>query len=357
MARQGSHLQNSRPSLRLGLVFGVLVWACGLNQALCLAAESSPKIAIVLAPYRVYEETCQTLHKTLSAEGIDNKVFTLPKGYGQDQDQEEDEQNGDSPKGAPPPETAPQQGPDPLDVIRQYQPDLIVSAGASVTALLAEYYTETPIVFIMVPNGLDMLKKMQAAPKHPPFAGVTTDPSPKEQIKWIKQLDPNSRRIGVLHSGRSEKTVGALIAAAREEGVTVIGIKAQRSQFAKAIAKLHEQHCDSVLMIADAGVYNAANVRALLLWGLRNKKPVWAFSANIVKAGATAGLYANYQQVAQDAVSLLKKIAKGADVRKIELIYPDRLESAINERSAQMIGLDPPAQVLRQIDIHFGKEK
>jgi len=54
---------------------------------------------------------------------------------------------------------------------------------------------------------------------------------------------------------------------------------------------LNKADYDSVLMVPDVQVFNAASVKRLLLWGVRQKTPVWGFSENVIKAGALAGQY------------------------------------------------------------------
>lgn len=167
-------------------------------------------------------------------------------------------------------------------------------------------------------------------------------------------MHPASRTVGVLHSDRTRHTVDALRSAARTRGVNIVAIEADKHRFPEAIAELNDRNCDSVLMIPDAKVYNAPNVKRLLLWGIRQKKPVWAFSASVVKAGALAGQYTDGRSVGQEAASLVRRVLDGTDVATIGVHYPKQVHRAVNERTAEMIGVTLPSHAIDNRTVRYG---
>ena len=90
----------------------------------------------------------------------------------------------------------------------------------------------------------------------------------------------------MLYSPRSRRTAEALKSKAQTAGIEAVLIKADRKNFRRPCTNLNQQDCEGELMLPDFSVYNSINVRELLLWGIRQKRPVWAFSENIVKAGS-----------------------------------------------------------------------
>ena len=125
----------------------------------------------------------------------------------------------------------------------------------------------------------------------------------------------------------------------------------------KAVEELNARECNSVLMIPDAGVYNVPNVQRLLLWGIRQKKPVWAFSASIVKAGALGGQYADAETVGQQAAELVKKVRSSTNPTQIGFQYPRRVGRAVNERTAKLIGLRLSESLLNADIVRYGEEE
>jgi ABC-type uncharacterized transport system substrate-binding protein len=235
------------------------------------------------------------------------------------------------------------------------KPVVVVTCGATATLLALESIPKTPVVFCTVPNALDTSFLAQESPHRKRIAGTTTDVAPQEQVEWIHKLCPNLKNLGVLQSARSKRTMEAIRPASAAKGIAVVAIDAGKDEFPKSIELLSSKGCEGVLMLPDAGVYNSANVQRLLLWGIRQKKPVFAFSSNIVKAGAFAGQYPDMQASTLQLVDLVDRIVKGGDAGKIGLEYPRKIDTAINERIADMIGISIDGQTLGAASVRYGK--
>ncbi len=108
-------------------------------------------------------------------------------------------------------------------------------------------------------------------------------------------------------------------------------------------------------MIPDARVYNSTTIQRLLLWGLRQKKPVWTFSANIVKAGALAGMFSDAGKTARQTAELAGGILGGVAPGKIGLRYARDVGTAVNVRTAKMIEVKLDKVVFPDT-IKFGEE-
>jgi ABC-type uncharacterized transport system substrate-binding protein len=237
--------------------------------------------------------------------------------------------------------------------LKELKPRIVVSVGTAATTLARQSLEATPIVYCMVANVED--REFATNPPDPRLHGVTTDVDPAEQMRWVKRLSPAVKTVGVLHSERSKRTVDSLIQAARDQGIRVEKIPATLGEFPAAIHTLDEKDCDAVLMIADANVYDSASVQRLLLWGLRNRKPVWSFSSNIVKAGAFAGLYPDSGSIARQTAALALQLLDKPGERKAERQFPRRVLTAVNERTAEMIRVALDKEALQQVAVRFGQ--
>jgi len=240
-----------------------------------------------------------------------------------------------------------------VDAARAFKPDLIVVAGSTCIRPVLDEFPNVPVVFTMIPNALDSLSEDVKTDQNR-VSGVTTDISPAAQLAWIAGTCPGVKTVGVLHSPSSLKTVEALVATAATRGIKLIPVKTDKQDFAKALRELSEKDCQSVLMLPDAQVYTAANVQGLLLWGLRQKRPVYAFSPNLVKAGALAGQYSEIDVVGRQTADVVRRILKGADPRSVGLEYPQRISRALNLRTADMIGVSVDASFLKDQTLVFG---
>jgi len=214
----------------------------------------------------------------------------------------------------------------------------------------------SPVVFFMVPNALDAPFMEPGSPMRMRVAGVTTDIAPDRQMHWLAGMAPNARTVGLLSSRRTHVTASMLQAAGAKYSVTVVPIEASKTQFMPAIDALNAYGCDAALMIADAQVFNSASVQRLLLWGMRQKKVVSAFSPHVVKAGALMGQYCDNAAIGRQTAHMVLDVLGGAEISSLGLRYPDRVEVAVNQRTAEMIGIVLDGSRLPPNAVRFGNE-
>ncbi len=244
-----------------------------------------------------------------------------------------------------------------LDRLAGAKPTIVAASGATTTSLALKTVPSVPVVFFMLPNALDAPFMQERNRDRARVAGVSTDVSPKDQIDWIARLHPVSRRIGVLHSPSTKRTVGAIKEVAQKRGIEIQLIGADRDHFPKAIEALNQKRCDGVIMVPDARVYSSPNVRRLLLWGIRQKRPVWTFSANIVKAGAFSGQFVDGKVVGRQTAELIKKVMAGAVAQSIGLQYPSPVGKAVNLRTAELIGVPVEGRIPKAGVKRYGEDR
>jgi len=308
-------------------------------------AKEPARLAILLTPHPAYHSPLAAIEVSLKKQGVAYTIVELPKINKETQNEK--------PRRISTQQTAS------ADILRQLtakQPSLLVTIGTSATAFAVENVPDIPIVFCLVPNAQDMAFMVHDSTQRARSTGVTSDISPGDQVKWLKDIDPKARNIGLLHSSRSQLTAEMLVSAGKKHGIQIKPIVATRKDFPQAIDALNLAGCDGVLMIPDANVYNSTNVQRLLLWGLRKKKPVWTFSANIVKAGAIAGSYSSPHAIGRQTAEIIERFISGERIAKIGLQYPKHVEKAVNYRTAEMIGLTFSQRVIQTATKQYEKD-
>jgi len=288
--------------------------------AAAAAAQQSPsaRIAVLASSQPIYAGATDALASQLRQAGFECLVATLPDG-------------DDAARRAV------------LDRVESFKPSLVATAGTAVTTTVTGALPEIPTLFFMVPNAPDVSPAGDGAAPGACLGGVSSDPSPAHQMDWIRRSGPNCQRIAILHSDRCLKTVQALEDAAQHADLTIVRVAAAKDRFRDGLDSLAKSGCDGVLMIPDAQVYNAPNVQQLLLWGIRNKKPVWAFSENVVKAGAFAGQHADAANVGRTAATLIEQVARSPRPAYVGVRYADAPSRSVNMRTAEIIGADAGA--------------
>jgi len=288
------------------------VAAAGTQSPDAIAQEK--RVAIVSGPQESFRSAAHAVERELRQRGVDCLTLVEPAAG---------ETSGQR-------STARQ--------IADWKPTLIAAGGPSAAMTALEAVGEIPVVFFMVPNVLDAPFLTEQPEWRKRLAGVPADVAPDEQFRWIARLQPTCRRLGVLFSGRTKRTLDALTLAGAKHHITVEGIDAERDELPRAIEALNQRGCDGVLMIPDSRVYGSMEVERLLLWGLRGKKPVWGFSAGTVKAGAFAGQFIEPERAGVDAADVIMRILNGATAESVGIKYAQSIRRVVNVHTAGMIG-------------------
>ncbi len=304
----------------------------GLSSALAAEPESRKKIVVVHGTQESYKEAATSLKAGLDTRNADSVAFELPAEL------------DDDARAAL------------IEKIREEKPDVVATGGLEATLIVLEEMPGTPVTYFMVPNARDVLPN--ASPDQANgLPGVTSDISPADWISWIRELQPDGKKVGLLFSERTRLTATAIVDAARERNLNVQLIEADGDNFPKAIDALTSASCDSVLMIPDAKVYNGPNIQRLLLWGVRTKTPVWAFSPKIVKAGAPSGQYASSEDIGRQTAELVWKVCTDPAQAATGIQYPEKASRALNERTAEMVGLKISDRTREKVSDRYGAEQ
>lgn len=311
------------------MAFGV----CGVCAPKICVAGNPSRVAVLCGERKMYKSAAAALIKSLEGEGHTCELVEWPKA-------------SDKP--------ARQRA---LTQIAESNPAVIVASGTSATTHALNRINRTPVVFFMVPNALDAPFLSSGSTDRKRVAGVAANIRASERMRWVKQLDGNTKRLGILYGPRTRKTVQSFRDAARPFGIEVVAIETSRDLFPNAIETLTTERVDGVLMIPDATIYNSASVQRLLLWGARQKKPIWSFSSGIVKAGAFAGQYANDEALGRQTANLVKDILDGTPPEQVGLQFPDHIESAVNTHTSGVIELKLNDSILRSDVVRFGDQR
>ncbi|MCK4342480.1 MAG: hypothetical protein KAY37_12240, partial [Phycisphaerae bacterium] len=295
----------------IALVLCVAAQACAVPA---LAQTSQARVAILFGAKGPYQTAADALAEELRAGGYESILIEWPAGDGEEREKA-------------------------LQQVVDFKPTVVATGGTTATMRALEAVPEVPVVFFMVPNALDAPFLADNFPARKRVAGIASDIDPAQQIDWLKRTSPMTGKTAVLCSSHSQRTAAALEKAGRDRGLVVTALPAARDEFPKAIDALNNGRYEGVLMIPDARVYNSPNVQRLLLWGARQKKPIWTFSPNVVKAGAFTGLYCDSKAIGKQAAQMIKDVVGGKKPETIGLQYPRSIGRAVNVHMAEMIGI------------------
>lgn len=241
-----------------------------------------------------------------------------------------------------------------LDEVRRSQPALVLAIGTRAARLAHQSGLGIPIVYAMV---LDPASVGLPAPGEVPsdaITGISLDVPLEEQFDLIRSLLPNARRIGVLYdpvkSGGAVRKAGVV---ARSSGMKIVAQSVRSEADALEAARLLAPSVDAMLAIADPTVLTAANIRPLILFWLRARKPLFGMSEGFVRNGALAALVPDPEEVGRRAGELVSQILSSALGQTPRPEPPPQAMIFLNRASAQHLGVVLSESILARARMIF----
>ena len=183
-----------------------------------------------------------------------------------------------------------------------------------------------------------------------PAFGISTDVPLNSQLEIIAEALPNTRSIGMLYRtergengdetevSKSEILLNALKAALPKDWkIEAVSVSNYESN-SQAIQELFRRKVDIVWTFPDRSVYSLSTLRSLLSAAVHRKKPVFAYSKGVVKAGSLLGIAIEPEKQGLQAAELVKRLlSDGADSESENALAP-QYEIAVNLLVAGQIG-------------------
>lgn len=231
--------------------------------------------------------------------------------------------------------------------------DVLVAVG---TEAALRVHKEAPagvrVVYCMSSDSRDL------AAGHASTRGVVTDVPISEQVSLLTKALPKARRVGVIYksSGARSAALKAHLETALPDGLSVVAVDLdQESSLADAIRRLIASQPDVLWTAADSSVFNSTTVQALLKEAIAAKIPVFGFSTQLVRAGATIGVGVRPEDQGERAGALAVEAASGTAAWDAPVREGPRVRIAVNTLVAERLGLKLPDDILGKADDSFGK--
>jgi hypothetical protein len=195
--------------------------------------------------------------------------------------------------------------------------------------------------------GAMMLREEIAAEGPGPAAQVELDVPARAVLLEIRRLFPGKIRVGVLAPAGLDQA--ALAVRGRELGLTLeFAAVAGPAALLKALRSL-KGRVDLVLTLPGSGLYNSATVGPLVMASIEQRLPLIGFSAAFVRAGAAAGVFADFRDAGRQAAATALSYEPGHGTRAPD--PPRHWTVAVNQRVLRLLGLDyqhaPSIEVFR----------
>jgi len=232
--------------------------------------------------------------------------------------------------------------------------DVIVAAGTQPTRALQKKTTTIPIVMGSVgdPVASGFVRSLgQPGGNITGLSNLAVDYSAK-QMELLRALMPKLRRAAALvnpTNGSHPGILKALQAAAQRVGVDIAPVEAKRLEdIAAAFEAMTREHAGAVVVLRDP----LFNSKVDQIAGLANKHRLTSMGGilEFTRAGGFASYGTNLAANFRRAAIYVDKILRGARPADLPVEQPTTLEFAINLKTAKLLGIAVPPQILARAD-------
>lgn len=154
----------------------------------------------------------------------------------------------------------------------------------------------------------------------------------ERQLLLVRALKPQVGPIGIYYSQHSEFVVEEAKNAAKKLGLTVMLAKLDDPLNWDRPALRVLKQSDIILGVNDEFIYNATNIRSILMRLYRASRPLVGPDKAFVKAGAVASTYSGMGETIQATADLINNKVKWIDV-----IYNPYFDVSINRQVARSL--------------------
>ena len=217
--------------------------------------------------------------------------------------------------------------------------DLIITAGAQALRNALANSGPTPVLATLLPRQSYEQIIAEAPASRPRITAITLDQPAARQASFLRRLLPDQKRIGILVGEESLAGTAQL-----RQQLSAVGLSLDSESASDNVAGLLGAlnallpRVNVLLALPDSTIYKRDNIKAILVTSYRHQRPVVAYSAAFVKAGALAALYTTPTQIAGQTAELIL----GPGPLPVGAITPSMFAISINQNVAQALGLGVP---------------
>jgi hypothetical protein len=163
-----------------------------------------------------------------------------------------------------------------------------------------------------------------------------SDPPMARQLRLIRQVLPQVRRVGILFDKHSEFLLKDANQAAPALGLEIVGERWDDSSDSRPLQNLLGQS-DVLLGLDDPDLYNPKTVKNLLLSSYARQRALIGPSPAFVKAGSLASTYSDQE----DWLAILDDLLDRPATTWPRSLYPTHFKVLSNQQVARSLGIEP----------------
>ncbi len=224
-------------------------------------------------------------------------------------------------------------GSDILREIKLNRPDMILAIGGPALSLVKNIKT-IPIVYVMV------LDPQSTVSGQENITGVSMTIPPDRQLRALRQTLPHAKNVGLLYDpDRTGYLVEEAQKAAGKMGMVLIAKEVHSPKDVAPSAMDMRDEIDVFWMLPDVTVMTPETEEFLLLYSLKHRIPLLAFSERYLHMGAFLSTGTDAFDMGAQAGEMANKILLGQQARDIRQAHARKYVVSTNVMIAGKLGI------------------
>jgi putative tryptophan/tyrosine transport system substrate-binding protein len=231
--------------------------------------------------------------------------------------------------------------------------EVLVAVGTDATQAAREFTSSIPIVMAGVGDPLASGFAMSLARPGGNTTGIAIwgDEAAQKQLEMLKEAVPHIQKVGVLRvrSSAHDRRFERLENTAARLGLGLVGAEiATAGDLPSQFAHLISWGVEALVVLANPSLDDMRDRIAEL--GLRHSLPGAGHQPYYVRAGLLLSYGPSLSDLHARSATFVDKILKGAKPEDLPVEQADRFTLAINQRTANTLGLTIPPTLLARAD-------
>lgn len=220
---------------------------------------------------------------------------------------------------------------------------------------LANTTKTTPIVMgaISDPVGAGLVKNLKNPGNN--ITGVMHKEPINRQVQLIKQLLPDLKTVGVLHTSSDDSSsseVKEFTELAHKEGIDVKDYTITSTNDIQQVSASMASNVQAIYIPNDNTV--ASGFQTVLKNADQNNIPVFPSTSEMTRQGGLSTVSVSQYELGKMTGQMAAEILKGKDPAKMAVRYPTNGITYLNLKQANKLGISVPAQLVQQVEKNKG---
>lgn len=216
------------------------------------------------------------------------------------------------------------------------RPDLIIAVGSNAFRQTLTRNNPIPVIATLIPRlSYEKLLAGSSNRSHRVSAIWLDQPAPR-QAAFIRHLLPGKNRIGMLISNETRQQSVQFRQAFTAAGLSLDSEESETERTLLPALNSLLARVNILLAIPDTSIYKRDSIKSILITTYRFQRPVVAFSAAFVNAGALAALYSTPAQIARQSAEVIHSFG----IALPPPMFPNQFAVLINQNVAQALDLN-----------------